>query len=397
MLMKASQTLGQSNMRKNSSYADILASEDNGDGDQELDKYLVLLLGLQKLLVWERHLLNDTIPSSRHNDVFSRLAQSAIEMVVKDAEQITNRVLRNISRKEWASALGVFSALKRVQILQPDIDRICDSNQREQLGNVLRKFQQTGSKALEQFLDSVRNDSSGGGNLVSMSSSTLSYSGSNVPKDATVYELTSNTIWFLEHLQEHSDTIGDILKVDLEYTKPLDLISHQKLRSNEMRHKAILGIYIRKVLTELNLTIQTKAEQYGDLASKHLFKLNNIHYILKSLQRSNMIDLVSITEHECQRKYETKIHSLKKDYLSSWSKLLTSITPLDELPKPQHGKIKDKERAIIKEKFSTFNKELDEAARIQRAISLPDGLLREGIKRDNIEHIIPQYNPFFEM
>jgi exocyst complex protein 7 len=378
-------------MRKNSSFADLLSSED-GDGDQELEKYLVLLLGLQKLLVWERHLLNDIIPSSRHSDVFSRLAHSSIDSVVRDAEQITNRVLRNISRKEWASALGVFSALKHVQILQPEIDRICDTNQREQLGNILRKFQQTGAKALEQFLDSVRND---GGGMVSMSSSTLSYSGSNVPKDATVYELTSNTIWFLEHLQEHSDTIGDILRSDLEYTKPLDLVPQQKLRSNEYRFKAILGIYIRKVLTELNLTIQTKAEQYNDLASKHLFKLNNTHYILKSLQRSSMIDLVSITEHECQRKYETKIYTLKKDYMGSWSKLLASIA-LDELPKPVNGKIKDKERAIIKERFSTFNKELDEAARIQRGISIPDVVLREGIKRDNIEHIIPLYNPFFE-
>lgn len=28
---------------------------------------------------------------------------------------------------------------------------------------------------------------------------------------------------------------------------------------------------------------------------------------------------------------------------------------------------------------------------------MPDVLLREGLKRDNAEHIIPQYNAFFEM
>ncbi|XP_058461983.1 exocyst complex component 7 [Malaya genurostris] len=401
MLMKASQTLGQSAglaMRKNSSFGDILAAEEYGnDNDQELEKYLVLLLGLQKLLVWERHLLNDIIPSTRHNEVFSRLSQPSIEMVVKDAEAITGRVLRSISRREWSAALGIFSALKHVQILQPDIDKICDIAQRQQLSGVLSKLQQTGSKALEQFIDAVKNDSGSGG-MVSMSSSTISYGGnSNVPKDATVHELTSNTIWFLEQLQEHCDTIGSILQMDSIYSSDLDRIASHKTVSVEQKNKALLGIYVRKVLGELNYTIATKSEQYGDLATKQLFKLNNTHYILKSLQRSNLIDIVALTEHDCEKRYQKMIQDLKKAYLGSWSKMLANIAPLEDIPRPIGGRIKDKERAIIKERFSSFNKELDDAMRTQRAVSVPDVLLREGIKRDNTEHIVPQYNAFFEI
>lgn len=400
MLIKA-QTLGQSAaqaMRKNSSFGDILAAEEYGnDNDQELEKYLVLLLGLQKLLVWERQLLNDIIPTSRHNEVFSRLSQPSIEMVVKDAEAITGRVLRSISRKEWSAALGIFSALKHVQILQPDIDKICDSAQRQQLGGVLNKLQQTGSKALEQFIDAVKNDTGSGG-MVSMSSSTISYGGgSSVPKDATVHELTSNTIWFLEQLQEHCETIGSILQIDSIYSNDLDRIASHKTVSLEQKNKALLGIYVRKVLAELNYTIAAKSEQYGDVAMKQLFKLNNTHYILKSLQRSNLIDIVALTEHDCEKRYQKMTQDLKKAYLSSWSKLLACIAPMEDIPKPIGGRVKDKERAIIKERFSSFNKELDEVVRTQRAISVPDGLLREGIKRDNTEHIIPQYNAFFEM
>ncbi|XP_055628943.1 exocyst complex component 7 [Toxorhynchites rutilus septentrionalis] len=401
MLMKASQTLGQSAglaMRKNSSFGDILAAEEHSsDNDQELEKYLVLLLGLQKLLVWERQLLSDIIPSSRHNEVFSRLSQPSIEMTVRDAEAITSRVLRSISRKEWSAALGIFSALKHVQILQPDIDKICDSAQRQQLSGVLIKLQQTGSKALEQFIDAVKNDAGGGG-MVSMSSSTISYGGSSsVPKDATVYELTSNTIWFLEQLQEHCDTIGSILQTESIYTNDLDRIASHKNVPIEQKNKALLGIYVRKVLGELNYTIATKSEQYGDLATKQLFKLNNTHYILKSLQRSNLIDIVALTEHDCEKRYQKMIQDLKRAYLSSWSKLLANITPLEDIPKPVGNRVKDKERAIIKERFSSFNKELDDALRTQRAISVPDVLLREGIKRDNAEHIVPHYNAFFEI
>jgi exocyst complex protein 7 len=40
---------------------------------------------------------------------------------------------------------------------------------------------------------------------------------------------------------------------------------------------------------------------------------------------------------------------------------------------------------------------LEEAVKNQKSLSVPDVLLREGLKRDNSEHIIPQYNAFFEM
>ena len=40
---------------------------------------------------------------------------------------------------------------------------------------------------------------------------------------------------------------------------------------------------------------------------------------------------------------------------------------------------------------------MEEACRNQRTISVPDVLLREGLKRDNAENLIPQYNAFFEV
>ena len=109
------------------------------NNDMELDKYLVLLLGLQKLLVVERQMLNDIIPSSRQNEVFSRVGMASIEMIVKDAEQITNRVSRSISKKEWSAALGVFSAMKHVSILQPDIEKICNQDQKSQFSGVMNR------------------------------------------------------------------------------------------------------------------------------------------------------------------------------------------------------------------------------------------------------------------
>ncbi|XP_068142391.1 exocyst complex component 7 [Drosophila tropicalis] len=389
LYLRATQTIEQStgfSIKKASSHSDHLSSDGPLDGDQELDKYLVMLLGLQRLLNWERAIMLDIIPTSKHNEVFARLAYNAIELVVKDAEAITQRILRCISRKEWTSALGIFSALKRVILLQPDIERTYNPAQREQLTKVLNKLQQTGAKALEHFLDVVKGESST--NIVGQS---------NVPKDATVHELTWNTIWFIQHLYEHFDVIGSILSQDVLYATQLETILMKKELPGEERNKAMLAIYIKKALAELNLSIMNKCEQYNDQATKHLFRLNNIHYILKSLQHSNLIDLVTLAEPECEHSYLEMIRELKASYQKTWSKMLAGIYSLDELPRPINGKVKDKDRSILKERFSNFNKDFEEACKIQRGISIRDVILREGIKRDNVEHVLPKYNRFFEM
>lgn len=163
--------------------------------------------------------------------------------------------------------MEIFSALKNFTLLQPDIDKACDGVQRQQLNGILHKLQQTvfiipliagnrttvncfiakvivlfqGSKALDQFLDFVKVDT--GTNLVGMGAGTLT---SNVPKDATVHELTSNTIWFIEHLYEHYNVIADILQQDLVYVTQLDSITSQKMLSVDDRNKTFLGLYISK-------------------------------------------------------------------------------------------------------------------------------------------------------
>lgn len=63
---------------------------------------------------------------------------------------------------------------------------------------------------------------------------------SQLPKDGTVHELTSNVLMFLEQLLEYTDTIGKILIQDPTYSTQLD-----KLKATD-KNKALLGLYISK-------------------------------------------------------------------------------------------------------------------------------------------------------
>lgn len=62
----------------------------------------------------------------------------------------------------------------------------------------------------------------------------------------------------------------------------------------------------------------------------------------------------------------------------------------------QGGKLRDKDRNSVKERFAGFNKEIEEISRLQRGYSIPDVELRESIKRDNKEYILPKYNTFYD-
>lgn len=96
---------------------------------------------------------------------------------------------------------------------------------------------------MDQFLELVKGDT--GTNLVGMSSSTLSGGYSTVPKDATVHELTSNTIWFIEHLFDHFDVIGGVLQHDTLYAGQFDAYAatHKTMQAED-RNKILLGLYI---------------------------------------------------------------------------------------------------------------------------------------------------------
>ncbi len=109
------------------------------------------------------------------------------------------------------------------------------------------------------------------------------------------------------------------------------------------------------------------------------------------------MDVVKFTEVDCEKRYLKMIDDLKHAYQSTWQRLLAHIVPIEDCPRPVSGKLKDKDRAIVKEKFSNFNKEVDECVKNQRGISVPDLLLREGLKRDNLEAVIPHYHAFYEL
>ncbi len=51
---------------------------------------------------------------------------------------------------------------------------------------------------------------------------------------------------------------------------------------------------------------------------------------------------------------------------------------------------------LLQEKFAGFNREMEEIASTQKRYSIPDVELRESLKRDNKEYILPKYSSFYD-
>lgn len=381
MLLKASQTIENSTgLTIGGRRGTVIHLENREDivDEQEMEGYLMCVIAVQRLMQAERSLMSQIIPSQYHNSVFQSIVQESVDTIVQNGENIAMRAKRCISRHEFGSVIVVMAILKNLVALQPEFEKTteaCDFNVRSQFSSIINTLQTTALKGLEEVLESLRSESNSGG----------------LPKDGTVHELTSNMLVLLSHLVDYKDTLGKVLGGESAYINALSQITPKPQDTNS----ALLGIYIKKVVSQLNYTLVSKSENYPEPGVRSLFRLNNCHHVLKALQRSCLLSLVQICEPDCQSTYLDMIHAHKKAYQTCWNKVLSHISNLDDIPIAP-GKMKDKDRNAIKEKFAGFNKEMEDISKLQRGYSIPDVELRESLKRDNKEYVLPKYNAFYD-
>lgn len=84
--------------------------------------------------------------------------------------------------------------------------------------------------------------------------------------------------------------------------------------------------------------------------------------------------------------------------MQSWNRLLQVLQDVRTLSLPYKptDKLKDKDRQLIKDKFNAFNKEVEDLTRIQKGYAIPDPDLRDDIRTENKDLIVPKYESFLE-
>ncbi|NXL59896.1 EXOC7 protein, partial [Chordeiles acutipennis] len=341
--------------------------------DIEIDAYIHCVSAFVKLAQSEYQLLTEIVPEHHQKKTFDSLIQESLDNLIMEGDNIVSAARKAIIRHDYSAVLTIFPILKHLKQMKPEFDQVLQgtaAGTKNKLPGLITSMETTGAKALEEFADNIKNDPD------------KEY---NMPKDGTVHELTSNAILFLQQLLDFQETAGAMLASQVlgdTYNIPLDpreTSSSASSYSSEFSRR-LLSTYICKVLGNLQLNLLSKSKVYEDSALSAIFLHNNYNYILKSLEKSELIQLVAVTQKTAERSYRELIEQQIQTYQRSWLKVTEYISERN-LPVFQPGvKLKDKERQMIKERFKGFNDGLEELCKIQKAWAIPDVEQRDKIR-----------------
>ncbi|NWH60971.1 EXOC7 protein, partial [Geococcyx californianus] len=355
--------------------------------DIEIDAYIHCISAFVKLAQSEYQLLTEIVPEHHQKKTFDSLIQESLDNLIMEGDNIVSAARKAIIRHDYSAVLTIFPILKHLKQMKPEFDQVLQgtaAGTKNKLPGLITSMETTGAKALEEFADNIKNDPD------------KEY---NMPKDGTVHELTSNAILFLQQLLDFQETAGAMLASQVlgdTYNIPLDpreTSSSASSYSSEFSRR-LLSTYICKVLGNLQLNLLSKSKVYEDPALSAIFLHNNYNYILKSLEKSELIQLVAVTQKTAERSYRELIEQQIQTYQRSWLKVTDYIVERN-LPVFQPGvKLKDKERQMIKERFKGFNDGLEELCKIQKAWAIPDTEQRDKIRRAQKTIVKETYGAF---
>ncbi|XP_039572099.1 exocyst complex component 7 isoform X5 [Passer montanus] len=342
--------------------------------DIEIDAYIHCVSAFVKLAQSEYQLLTEIVPEHHQKKTFDSLIQESLDNLIMEGDNIVSAARKAIIRHDYSAVLTIFPILKHLKQMKPEFDQVLQgtaAGTKNKLPGLITSMETTGAKALEEFADNIKNDPD------------KEY---NMPKDGTVHELTSNAILFLQQLLDFQETAGAMLASQ-------ETSSSASSYSSEFSRR-LLSTYICKVLGNLQLNLLSKSKVYEDPALSAIFLHNNYNYILKSLEKSELIQLVAVTQKTAERSYRELIEQQIQTYQRSWLKVTDYISERN-LPVFQPGvKLKDKERQMIKERFKGFNDGLEELCKIQKAWAIPDMEQRDKIRRAQKTIVKETYGAF---
>ncbi|XP_027056688.1 exocyst complex component 7-like [Pocillopora damicornis] len=352
--------------------------------EEEIDaaNYIVFCKSLLRLIQSERELMKSIIPEQSQSTTFDTLIQAAMEDFIAEGESIISILKRHFGKHNYSAIQQVFPILKEFNAIQPDFYVTLQETfhrTQKQFPTLIHELESLSAKALDDFKEGIKQNPD---------------KHSNMPSDGTVHELTRNTLIFMEQLLPYTETVGSML-----VTMQEDQSGNFFTREKELFVK-VVSEYIQRVLGALGLNLELKATVYEAPTLSSLFLLNNYNYIVKALQRSGLLTLLQeggITGVEDQ--YQQLIAEHKETYQKCWNKVLTVLM---EVEKPMSGhkgndpqaKLKDKQRQMIKDKFKGFNTEFEELYQIQKTYAVPDTQLRDQLRGENVNLILPLYSSF---
>ncbi|KAH6756668.1 exocyst subunit exo70 family protein A2 [Perilla frutescens var. hirtella] len=246
--------------------------------------------------------------------------------------------------------------------LQPEMDNIFESKfggeMREAFTVLTKKLAKTAQDTFADFEEAVEKDCT-----------------KTAVLDGTVHPLTSYVINYVKFLFDYHSTLQQLFKEFGEGD------SEQRLAS-----------ITTKIMQALQSNLEGKSKQYKDPALTQLFLMNNIHYIVRSVRRSEAKDLLGDDWVQIHRRVVQQHANQYKRI--AWSKILQCLTIQGAQSAVDSNSTAGVSRAMVKDRFKTFNTLFEEIHQRQSQWTVPDSELRESLRLAVAEVLLPAYRSF---
>ncbi|KAK7356541.1 hypothetical protein VNO80_15814 [Phaseolus coccineus] len=203
--------------------------------------------------------------------------------------------------------------------------------------------------------------------------------------DGTVHPLTSYVINYVKFLFDYQSTLKQLF---------------QEIEGGD--DSSQLASVTVRIMQALQTNLDGKSKQYKDLGLTHLFLMNNIHYIVRSVRRSEAKDLLGddwVQRH--RRIVQQHANQYKRN---AWAKILQCLS-IQGLTSSGGGSgtaggdgitgsSSGASRAIVKDRFKAFNVMFEELHQKQSQWTVPDTELRESLRLAVAEVLLPAYRSF---
>ncbi|KAJ1273560.1 hypothetical protein BS78_06G290900 [Paspalum vaginatum] len=325
-------------------------------------------IAVKLLFAGERQLCDQVFECSQslRDKCFAAITKNSLATLLSFGEAIA------MSKRSPEKLFVLLDMYEIMCELQTEIDTIfvgesC-SQMRDSALSLTKCLAQTAQKTFSDFEEAVEKDAT-----------------KNIHTDGTVHPLTSYVINYVKFLFDYQSTLKQLFQ---EFKK-------------EDGTGSELAAVTMKIMQALQNNLDAKAKQYKDPALMHIFLMNNIHYIVKSVRRSEAKDLLG--DDWIQRHRRVVQQNANQYRRIAWSKVLQYLSGQGLTSSGGSGQVgsdggnsSGASRAAVKERFRSFNVLFEEIYQKQCGWSVPDTELRESLRLAVAEILLPAYRSFIK-
>lgn len=297
------------------------------------------------------------------NQCFAEVTMSSVIMLLSFGEAIAK------SKRSPEKLFVLLDMYETMRELLPEIEVIfggkASAEMREAALNLTKRLAQTAQDTFGDFEEAVEKDAT--------KTSIL---------DGTVHPLTSYVINYVKFLFDYQSTLKQLFQEN----------------GNGGSSNSQLAVATKRIMSALQTNLDGKSKQYKDPALTHLFIMNNIHYMVRSVRRSEAKDLLGDEWVQIHRRI---VQQHANHYRrNAWGKILQCLT-VQGLSSSGSGGLGTEgstsssvSRALLKERFKAFNMQFEELHQRQTQWTVPDNELRESLRLAVAEVLLPAYRQF---